>query len=419
MTRMTKFGLAAAGFAAVITAVWLYDGFSGAESNTPRYRLGTISRGPIADTVSASGTLKAVVTVDVGTQVSGMIKTLHADFNSEVKATQVIARIDSAPFEAKLSQAEAELAVAHASVAKQEAFLQELEAELLGYRAVLAEAKKDLERKRSLHSRGGIPSSEVDTALSIHEQADARVKAGLAQLVGQNAQIELARAQVLEKTAVVQQRQLDLEYTYIRSPVNGVVISRNVDAGQTVAASLQTPVLFRIAQDLARMEVDISVDEADIGRVRVDQKVNFTVDSFPNRTFEGRVHQIRKVGQEISSVVTYTVVATAENLDHSLLPGMTANVNIIISERADALKVPNAAVYFRPPDAGGTPSGSGSRVWVMDNSGQLQTVPFVCGISDGTESEIVRSELEEGQKVIVGIVEPASTGPRKWLRLRF
>jgi HlyD family secretion protein len=419
MTRVMKFGLAAAGFAAVITAVMLYDGFSGANSNAPRYRLATASRGPIAGTVSASGTLQAVVTVDVGTQVSGMIKTLHADFNSEVEAGQVIARIDSGPFEASLSQAEAELAVAHASVAVQEASLQELQAELEGLRASLTEAKEDLRRKRLLLSRDVVSSSTVDTALAKKEQASALVKAGLARLTKQKAQIELAQAQALQKTAAVQQRQLDLEYTYIRSPVNGVVISRNVDAGQTVTASLQTPVLFLIAQDLARMEVSISVDEADIGRVSVGQKVTFTVDSYSDQTFEGRVHQVRKAGQEISSVVTYTVVATADNVDHLLLPGMTANVTIIISERNGVLKIPNAAFFYHPWDAIDMKTRSDSRIWIMEDSGQPRPVSVVYGITDGNESEIVSGDLKEGQKVITGVVDLPSPAPRKWLQFGF
>ena len=416
---MMKLGLAAAGVVVAIAAVMFLGDLSDADSDAQRYRLATVVRGPIASTVSASGTLKAVVTVDVGTQVSGMIKTLHADFNSEVEAGQVIARIDSAPFEASLSQAEAELAVAHASVAMQEATLQELEAELDGLRAVLTEAKENLRRRRALLSRGVASSSTVDTALANKEQASARVQAGLARLTKQKAQIELAGAQALQKTAVVQQRQLDLEYTYIRSPINGVVISRNVDAGQTVAASLQTPVLFWIAQDLANMEVDISVDEADIGRVQVGQKVMFTVDSYPDRTFEGRVHQVRKAGQEIASVVTYTVVATADNVDHQLLPGMTANVTIIISEHDGVLKIPNAAFFYRPWNASEMQTRSDSRIWVLEDSNKPRPVTVDYGITDGSESEIVSGDLKEGQQVITGVVAPPSSAPRKWLQFGF
>jgi len=352
MARTIRFGLAAAALAAAVAGALLYGGLSAADGDAPRFRLALVERGPIASTVAASGTLEPVVAVDVGTQVSGMIRTLHADFNSEVKAGQVIARIDSAPFEAKLSQAEAELAVERARVTMHEAELEGLEADLNGLRAALTEAAEELRRKRSLFARRVVASSAVDTAFANHEQAAARVRAGLARLAKQRAQIALARAQVLEKAAGVRQRRLDLDYTYIRSPVNGVVISRNVDAGQTVAASLQAPVLFRIAQDMSRMQIGVSVDEADIGQVRVGQAATFTVDSFPGRTFEGLVQQVRKAGIEQSNVVTYTVVVTAENADRRLLPGMTANMTIIVSQRRDVLKVPNAALRFRPPGAG-------------------------------------------------------------------
>jgi len=509
--RLLKFGVPGALIVAALAAALFYGGFGHAGADAPGYRLAGVGRGPMSSTVAASGTLIAVVTVDVGTQVSGMIKTLHADFNSEVKANQVIARIDSAPFEAKLSQAEADLAVERARVAIQQAALIEAEADLEGARAALTEARENLRRKRSLLARRVAPSSAVDTALAAHQQAESRVKAGVARIARQKAEIQLARAQVLVKDSTVKQRRLDLDYTYIRSPVDGVVIRRNVDAGQTVAASLQAPVLFRIAQDLSRMQVEVSVDEADIGQVQVGQKVNFTVDSFPDRNFEGRVHQVRKAGTEVSNVVTYTVVVTADNEEQRLLPGMTANVTIVISERPDALKVPNAALRFRPPGAKApaTPAAraedrraraerrlrrmterlrlsveqeksvrdifadtgrriralrqqGGSReerariaaklraasvprieavltevqraeyrkmrasrdsnprrrgqVWVLDGSGRPEAVPVVYGISDGAQSEIVSGALKPGQKVIVGIAEPAAA---RRTRLRF
>ena len=367
------------------------------------YKLIPVSRGPMSKTVLASGKLRAVVTVDIGTQVSGMIKSLMADFNTEVEAGQVIARIDSAPFEARLSQAEAELAVARAQVEMQMAFLQQLEADLAGLRAILREATKELERQRAMFARGGLPERDVDAALSNYEQSEAGVKAGLAQLTKQRAQIELAEAQVLQKASLVDQRQLDLEYTYIRSSVDGVVISRNVDEGQTVAASLQTPVLFRIAQDLTHMEVYISVDEADIGYVQVGKPVVFSVDSYPQRNFTGQVHQIRKVGQEFSNVVTYTVVAAAENPDLELLPGMTANVKILIGERQDVLRVSNAALYFQPSGYEAPPD-QGRQVWILDDNGEPKAIPLVVGISSGRESEVLEGALEEGQQVIMSLV---------------
>jgi HlyD family secretion protein len=380
--------------------------FRNPNANAQRYQIAEVVRGPITRTVLASGRLRAVVTVDIGTQVSGMIKSLAADFNSQVSAGEVIARIDSAPFEARLTQAEAELAVAQAQVSMQKAMLEELEAKLSGDRARLTEAQKELDRKRKLRVQGGIPESAVDTALSNREQSSANVNAGLAQLNRQRAQIELARAQVLQKASVVKQRQLDLEYTYIRSSVDGIVISRNVETGQTVAASLQTPVLFRIAQDLARLEVYISVDEADIGVVQVGNKVLFTVDSFPGKTFAGDVHQIRKISEEISNVVTYTVIATADNPDLTLLPGMTANVNIVVGERDAVLKVPATALYFQPPDEPAYGRDWGRRIWLLEENGRLRQLAVTPGMSNGTETEISGADLVAGQQVIVGFASP-------------
>jgi len=314
------------------------------------YRVAELVRGPIASSVSATGTLRAVETIDVGTQVSGLVAEVNADFNAPVRAGQVLARIDPKPFEAQLRQAEAELAVANANLLMQEATLEELTAELGGARARLAEAREEFFRKRSLLDRGAAATSDLDTAQVARDEAGARVDAGVARLVKQRAQIALARAQVLQAEAAVEQRRLDLEYTNIRSPVDGVVIRREVDAGQTVAASLQAPVLFRIAGDL-RMDVEISVDEADIGRIAEGQRVAFTVDSFLDRRFDGEVHQIRLWGRDVSNVVTYTVVARLDNPDGVLLPGMTANVAIIVGESEDALQAPSAALRLRLPEA--------------------------------------------------------------------
>jgi HlyD family secretion protein len=359
MSRLVKFTLFAALCAAAVAAL-AYSGAMGTtDADAPRYKLATVEQGPMARTVTASGKLEAVVTVVVGSQISGVIKTLYADFNSEVTEGQLIARIDPAGFKAKLAQSEAELAVAKANVQTQKATLQELGADLSGAEAAFAEAIEELRRKQSLFAKRVVASSAVDTARSVHDQARSKVAATQARRAGQKAQIALARAQVLEKTAAVELRRLDLDYTNIRSPVNGVVIDRSVDAGQTVAASLQAPVLFTIAQDLKRMQVGVSVDEADIGEVRVGQQANFTVDAYPNATFRGAVHQVRKAGIEVSNVVTYTVVVTADNSDQRLLPGMTANVTLIISQRDNALKVANAALRYRP--SGGAAGGAAAQ----------------------------------------------------------
>lgn len=402
MRRSWRFGIVAIiGVAALAAAVaW---GFGGGDAAGPKYRLAAVERGAIAATVSASGTLSAVVTVDVGSQVSGLIKTLSADFNSEVTAGQTIARIDPASFEAKVSQAGAELAVAKANVSMQRATLGELQADIGGYRAASAEAKAELGRKRALFKRRVVASSAVDKALALHAQAAAKVGAGRAKLAKQKAQIDHARAQVMEKEAVLKQRQLDLDHTFIRSPVDGVVINRNVDAGQTVAASLQAPVLFTIAQDLTRMQVEVSVDEADIGRIRVGQAVAFTVDSFPGRNFHGKVHQIRKAGKEVSNVVTYTVVVTADNADQRLLPGMTANVTVIVGRRRDVLKVANAALRFQPPSA--APPAPGARRGRGRGDPRARTERVVRRMSEqltltDAQKESVRGILNEnGRKI--------------------
>jgi HlyD family secretion protein len=410
MFTTKNLSIIALGLAIVTTVWWFYTSIAGVVGNEQIYRVTTITRGPLVSTIAASGTLQAVVTVNVGTQVSGMIKTLHADFNSLVEAGQVIAEIDSAPFEIRLRQARAELAVAQARVAMEEASLQGLQAELHGLRATLKEAEDDLVRKRSLQSDGSIVSSSVvGTALTNREQASAKLKAGLAGLAEQKAHIELTQAEAQQRTAAVEQRQVELDYTYIRSPISGVVISRNVDAGQTIAASLQTPELFWIAQDLANMEVRINVDEADIGNIRDAQKIRFSVDTYPEKTFEGRVHQIRKAGLEVSHVVSYTVIATADNAEQLLLPGMTANVTIVVNEHENVLKIPNMAFFFRPWSPEEMRTRSDSRVWVLDDAGEPKSVAIQYGATDGSVSEVVNGDLTEGQQIIIGVKVPVST----------
>jgi HlyD family secretion protein len=349
---------------------WWYLGRDG-NAAAPAYRLAKVDRGTVASTVTASGTLRALVTVEVGTQVSGQIKELLADFNTEVRAGQVIARIDPATFEAKVREAEAELATFRANVTMQKARLDNARAEWKRAKSALDQAKLDLDRTRDLLASRTVSQAQFDRAVSAHEQAEAALNALAAKELEQKAQIEFAEAQVLQKAAALQRARIDLDNTYIRSPVDGVVIGRNVDMGQTVAASLQSPILFVIAQNLRQMQVEVSVDEADIGRIREGQVASFTVDSFPGATFPGTVRQVRKQPKEVSNVITYTVVVTAENPQLRLLPGMTANVTFDILRRENVLRVPNAALRFRPagetagattaapPPAGGAPAGPG------------------------------------------------------------
>ena len=326
------------------------------------YRLGEVTKGPMEVLVSSTGKVHPVMIVDVGSQVSGQVSEVLVDYNSLVSKDEVIARLDPAPFEARLEVAEADLAQAKASVTMQNASLEQLKADLVGARAAFKELEQDLERQSSLLKRKVVSQSIVDRAVASRDQSRARIDSLLAQQKRQRAQILTTEAQVMSRAAGLRERKTELDNTVIRSPVNGVVINRAVDPGQTVAASLQAPVLFTIAQDLREIHLEVSVDEADIGRVREGQKVRFTVDAYPERTYTGQVIQIRKQPVEVSNVVTYVIIVSTRNDDDTLLPGMTANVELVIGERADAIQVPSSALRFTPrgievPSAGG---GGGS-----------------------------------------------------------
>ncbi len=367
--------------------VWGYF-YAQSRGNAPKYRTARVERGPITAAVSSTGNLNAVIIVQVGSQVSGQIKDLLVDFNSVVKRGQIIARIDPQLFEAQVNQAKADLETARAAVLNQTATVEKARADVESARAALAQgkaqtakadaatadAKRIAERSRELFRRELVAQADRDTADANHDQAVAQsdasranekalaaaIQASEAQLRVQEAGLKSARAQVDQKKAALSQTQTNLDYTTIRAPVDGVVVSRNVDVGQTVAASLQAPILFTIAQDLTKMQVEVSVDEADIGRIRLEDRATFTVDAFPGQNFSGRVNQIRKAALVIQNVVTYTVVVAVDNPGGRLLPGMTANVKMIVSEKPSVLKIPNAALRFRPPGAESGPATPGA-----------------------------------------------------------
>ena len=350
--------------------------YTQSRGNAPKYRVARVERGPLTAAVSATGNLNAVVVVQVGSQVSGQIKDLLVDFNSIVKKNQVVARIDPDIFEAKVNAAKADLESSRATVLNQEAQVERARADVDNARAALVEAKaftakaqvqsldakRDYDRKTELFGRQLIAKSDLDTAQATYDAAVAQldstrareqaltsgIQSALAQLRVAQATAESARAQVKQKDAALRQAQVDLDHTTILAPVDGVVVSRQVDVGQTVAASLQAPILFTIAQDLTRMQVETSVDEADIGRTKLDDRATFTVDAFPGETFGGTVTQIRKAAQIVQNVVTYTVVVAVANPTGKLVPGMTANVKLVTAEKPSVLKVPNAALRFRP-----------------------------------------------------------------------
>ena len=314
-----------------------------------QYRTARIERGPLQATVAASGTVTPVTQVQVGTQVSGQIKELFADFNSEVKAGQLLARIDPEAFEYKLRQVQADLDSARASVMNAQANATAAHAAVSRVMVDLAEAQRSLQRNQELVAQNFISPVQLETSRAAVASHSASVKAAQAQVQVAQAQIASAQASVKQREALVAQAKVDIERTEIRSPVNGVVIKRSVELGQTVAASLQAPELFVIAQNLSDMQVQVAIDEADISRVKLNQPASFTVDAFAGRSFEGVVSQVRKAATNTQNVITYTVVVSFANREARLLPGMTANVRLVTDTRENALKVPNAALRVRLP----------------------------------------------------------------------
>lgn len=360
--------------AAAASGAWFYAQSRG---STPKFRTAKIERGPLTATVSATGTLNAVVTVQVGSQVSGLVKELFADFNSQVKRNQLIARIDPEKFQAAVAQAKAQVDAAKATVLNQRALVEKTRADLANAHAAYAVAKaqtakaqvavvdsrRTLARNQDLKKKGFIAQADEDTAQAAYDsalaQADSakaqedaqasQIRSAEAQLRVTEAQLQTAIATVAQQEANLKQAQVDLDHTEIRAPVDGVVVSRNVDVGQTVAASLAAPTLFTIAQDLTQMQVETNVDEADVGRIRDGLRATFTVDAFASQTFSGEVMQVRKAPQVLQNVVTYNVVISARNPDLKLLPGMTANVRLVVAQKDGVLRVPNSALRFRLP----------------------------------------------------------------------
>ena len=431
---------------------WYFSGYG----QTSPYRTARVERGPLTASVSATGSLNAVAMVLVGSQVSGTIKELNADFNTTVRKGQVIARIDPALFEAAVNEARADVKAAQSTVLKQEAEVEQARTNVDNARAAhaegraqtakalvaVADTRRTLGRQLELFERGLIAAADRDTAQAAHDAAVAQHESALAHdqalasAIGtadaqrrvQEAARQAVRDQLEQKRAALTHAQINLDHTTIRSPVDGIVVNRAVDVGQTVAATLQAPTLFTIAQDLTRMQVETSVDEADIGRIRADTPVTFTVDAFPGETFNGTVSQIRKAPQVAQNVVTYTVVVAVANPSGTLVPGMTANVKFVTARTLDALKVPNAALRFRPPGAepatresgiGTQRSAAGATgvVWVLGREGRPAPIQVTLGVTDGTWTEVAGAGLEVGHAVVVGLESsasptPPSAGPR-------
>ncbi|MEE2022840.1 efflux RND transporter periplasmic adaptor subunit [Alkalimonas mucilaginosa] len=323
--------------AAVVVAVVVFLWWPSSSSERLVYQTQALSRGDIESVVNTAGTTRAVVTVEVGSEVSGLITAIYADFNADVEQGQLIARLDDRSFQARVRQAEADIQMSEANVIQQEANVVKAQAELL-------RLERAYQRQLQLMQQNLTNQTEVDNALANYEVAKAQI------LVSQ-AQLQSAKAQLTQRQAQLEQHQLDLDRTQIRSPVNGTVIDRQVDVGQTVAASLSAPTLFTIAQDLSQMQIEADVDEADIGKIESGQQVRFQVDAHPDRQFQGVVSQVRKAATNVANVVTYKVIIDAPNRQQLLLPGMTANLNFIIGQQQDVLRIPNAALRFRPAGA--------------------------------------------------------------------
>ena len=389
------------------------------------YETATVSKGPVVARITATGVLSALVTVQVGAQVSGRITSISVDFNSPVKKGQLIARLDPVLYQAGVDQARANWVAAKAQVAKAE--VQELD------------GKRQYDRTVQLKARELMSQADLETA-------EATWRAAVAQT-------GTARGQLEQSRASLKQAEENLAYTSIYSPIDGVVISRSIDVGQTVASALQAPTLFTIAEDLRRMQVDTSVAEADVGKLHDGMEATFIVDAYPAEKFSGRVRQIRNAPQTVQNVVTYDAVIDVANPDLKLKPGMTANVTVVYAERPDALRVPNAAIRFRPPpemlaqlgggrsaattasgapagtapagsgERGGTPRGPGARtpsaaaataegqksVWVLRDD-RPAPVRITTGVSDGTLSEVTEGPLGPGEVVITGVPSAPAAG---------
>src|SRR5919197_1414398 len=402
-------------------------GLSPAKQDDLHFTTAPVSKGRIAAKVTATGTLSALVTVQVGSQISGRIKSLNADFNSQVKKGDLIANIDPELFDAALEQARANTAAA--------------KGELTAAEIKVADAQRQYRRAKSLAERSLIARAELHAALVTMQSARAAVAA--------------ARGRLAQNRAQLHQAEVNLAYTKIFSPIDGVVISRNVDVGQTVAASLSAPTLFVLGEDLRKMQIDTSISETDIGKLRPEMRAHFTVGAYPNERFTGTVREIRNAPQTVLGVVTYDAVIDVTNAELKLRPGMTATVTLIYAEKDDALRVPNAALRFRPPTevlaavvsdsakanvaqaqggAGGEGGGgkvekassdgkkkkkekgekesSDRRVWVLAD-GQPQPVPVTLGISDGSYTEVSSDRLREGDQVITDVQSEEEASARR------
>jgi HlyD family secretion protein len=421
-------------------------------SSQPSFITAPVERGIISTSVKATGAVDAVTTVDVSSQLSGRIAEVFVNFNDNVKTGQPLARVDPEIYTARVNEARAALSVAKATAQLQKAALQRAklsvenaqtgrqvtEAQLAAAQAKQDDTERDFQRNLKLSQSASVSDRELTKSraqsvsgaadlLAMESQVKMRVEATAiaeAEVAMAEANLANAEAVVEQKQAMLDQAKLDHQRTEIRSPIDGVVIKRDVNPGQTVAVTLEAKTLFKIAQDLHQMEVRGRIDEADVGRLKVGQTVHFTVDAYPDQVFTGRVLQIRKSPEVVQNVVTYTAIVSAPNPDLLLLPGMTAVLRIVVSDTGETLKIPNQALRFRPvaSDNSGkavpASSGTAGTVWVLGNNGAMP-VNVTLGSTDNNSTQVVGGDLHEGQQVIVGVATPQNRGGAFGLRLGF
>ncbi len=441
----------------VAAAVGIWAGYTYSQrSSRATFITAPVEAGTITTSVKATGAVEAVITVDVSSQLSGRISQVFVNFNDTVKVGQPLAAVDPEIFTARVNEAKAVLKVAAANAQLQKAALRRADAaianagtarkvaesQLAAAQAKQDEAERDFQRNLRLSRTTSISDRELTQSQAVRDAGAAGVRAlqeevnmkgdaiGIAEaeLAMAEANVQNAEAVVEQRRAALEQAELDLERTVIRAPIDGVIIKRDVNPGQTVAVTLEAKTLFKIAQDLREMEVRGRIDEADVGRLQPGQTAHFSVDAYPDRIFSGRVLQIRKAAEVVQNVVTYTAVISAPNPDLLLLPGMTAVLRVTVSDTGATLKIPNQALRFRPegqgrPNEGNARSaptnGTPGTVWAIGNDGSPTAIDVNVGVQDDNMSQLLSGDLHEGQQLIVGVATPQSRVSALGLRLGF
>jgi HlyD family secretion protein len=427
---------------------------SSRESPAPAFITAPVERGTISTLVKATGTVEAVVTVDVSSQLSGRMAEVFANFNDTVEAGQPIAQLDQEIYSARVNEASAALKVASATAQVQRAALERAGVAMANARTAKKmseaqwgaakvrqdEVERELRRKLELSRTGVVSERDLSLVRAQRDSGAAELRASFEQIQMKEeaiamadaeqhmaqANLDNAQAVVEQRRAMLDQAHVDLERTILRAPIAGVIIKRDINPGQTVAVSLEAKTLFKIANDLREMEVHGKIDEADVGRVREGQAAQFTVDAYPDRTFAGRVLQIRKSPEVVQNVVTYTTVISAPNPDLLMLPGMTAQLRIVVHDTGKILKVPNEALRFHAAGITSLPSrqkpehaGSSTTVWVVGDNAQPMPVAVRLGVSDGNSTELMEGSIAEGQQLITGVANSQSQGSYFGIRLGF